>query len=151
MKLKVGNVIKITVRKRGIYMVTEINESGRWYLLRRVNKDFVDAGDKTTFKVPFLQMEEILEEVIGEGIPIESEHGVGVGRRMASEVIEREGVFDRNAAILLNSLAGEFSPENLTCDGELRGAQLQEKKRVLNRKWKALELYFGCEIENDLI
>lgn len=147
MKLTVGNVIKISARKRSLYMVTEVRETSRDYLLRRVNRDFVDAGDKGTFRVPFSQMEEILEEVVGNGTPSGS---LGVSKRKASEVIAVEGVFERHAVKLLNSLAGEFSPENLTCDGELYGAQLQEKKRVLDRKWKAMELYFGYEIENDI-
>ena len=34
---------------------------------------------------------------------------------------------------LANSIDSELSPENLTCDGELRGAQVQQKFRYLNR------------------
>jgi len=32
---------------------------------------------------------------------------------------------------LLRSLDADLSPENLTCDGELRGAQLRSKERML--------------------
>ena len=31
------------------------------------------------------------------------------------------------------SLDADLSPENLTCDGEIRGAQLQQKARFLQR------------------
>jgi hypothetical protein len=34
---------------------------------------------------------------------------------------------------LAASLDTDLSPENLTCDGEIRGAQLQAKARFLNR------------------
>jgi hypothetical protein len=51
-------------------------------------------------------------------------------------------IFGRPALSLLNakdrqsiadSLDADLSPENLTCDGEIRGAQLQAKARFLNR------------------
>ena len=38
---------------------------------------------------------------------------------------------DRQA--IANSLDSDLSPENLTCDGEIRGAQLQAKYRYLTR------------------
>jgi hypothetical protein len=38
---------------------------------------------------------------------------------------------DRQA--IANSIDSEMSPENLTCDGELRGAQVREKARFLTR------------------
>ena len=38
---------------------------------------------------------------------------------------------DRQA--IANSIDSELSPENLTCDGELRGAQVQHKFRYLTR------------------
>jgi hypothetical protein len=34
---------------------------------------------------------------------------------------------------IANSLDADLSPENLTCDGEIRGAQLQAKYRFLTR------------------
>jgi len=38
---------------------------------------------------------------------------------------------DRQA--IANSIDADLSPENLTCDGELRGAQVQQKFRYLTR------------------
>ena len=38
---------------------------------------------------------------------------------------------DRQA--IANSIDSELSPENLTCDGELRGAQVRDKMRYLTR------------------
>ena len=34
---------------------------------------------------------------------------------------------------IANSIDADLSPENLTCDGELRGAQVQQKFRYLTR------------------
>lgn len=34
---------------------------------------------------------------------------------------------------IADSLDADLSPENLTCDGEIRGAALQQKARYLNR------------------
>lgn len=34
---------------------------------------------------------------------------------------------------IANSLDADLSPENLTCDGEVRGKALQDKARFLNR------------------
>jgi len=34
---------------------------------------------------------------------------------------------------IANSIDSEMSPENLTCDGELRGSAVRDKARYLNR------------------
>lgn len=34
---------------------------------------------------------------------------------------------------IANSIDGDLSPENLTCDGELRGSQVREKHAYLTR------------------
>ena len=39
---------------------------------------------------------------------------------------------------LANSLASALSPENLCCDGELRGAKLHAKAKILNDAKKEL-------------
>lgn len=41
---------------------------------------------------------------------------------------------------LLDSIECDLSPENLCCDGELRGAALQKKARMLNGAKRELEL-----------
>jgi hypothetical protein len=40
--------------------------------------------------------------------------------------------------MLAATLRGKLSPENLTCDGEVRGAELQSKVRYLERVQKDL-------------
>lgn len=40
---------------------------------------------------------------------------------------------------LAGKIACSLSPENLTCDGELRGAQLQAKARMLQKAKQDLE------------
>jgi hypothetical protein len=46
-------------------------------------------------------------------------------------------------------LAGDLSPENLCCDGELRGARLRAKHRDLLRRWAELEAKFGAPVSED--
>lgn len=148
-KLKVGDVVKISVRKRSYYMVVSLRENE--YLLRKVNKQFMDCGNKSTFRVPFTQMEQIFEEKVGEGSPNGSGASIDSPKgKKASELIEENSIFEETAAYLLKIIAAGYSPENLTCDGELTRAQVNAKKSELDRKWKAMEIYFDCKIENDL-
>jgi hypothetical protein len=44
----------------------------------------------------------------------------------------------KEARELLDSLECDLSPENLCCDGELRGAPLRAKTKMLNEAKKAL-------------
>jgi hypothetical protein len=46
-------------------------------------------------------------------------------------------------------LENEFSPENLTCDGELSNAQVKKKYGMLMREWKALEKEVGHKISRN--
>lgn len=47
------------------------------------------------------------------------------------------------------SLASQLSPENLCCDGELRGRALQAKARKLHAEWAALEKEAGRSVSED--
>lgn len=46
-------------------------------------------------------------------------------------------------------LACELSPENLCCDGELRGRALTAKKAKLDAQWKALEKKLGRTVTEE--
>lgn len=46
-------------------------------------------------------------------------------------VLDAKNLTPRQMQDLLRSLDADLSPENLTCDGELRGAQLRTKERML--------------------
>jgi hypothetical protein len=46
-------------------------------------------------------------------------------------------------------LASELSPENLCCDGELRGARLKAKKNRLVKEWQALEKKAGVKVTEE--
>jgi len=46
-------------------------------------------------------------------------------------------------------LDGEFSPENLTCDGELSNLQVRKKYAMLMREWRALEKEIGHKISRN--
>ena len=45
-----------------------------------------------------------------------------------------------------NELAGQLSPEWLTCDGELSNAQVRVRYAQLTKQWAALEKEFGIEV-----
>lgn len=47
-------------------------------------------------------------------------------------VLDAKNLTPRQMQDLLSSIEADLSPENLTCDGELRGAALREKERMLN-------------------
>jgi hypothetical protein len=51
--------------------------------------------------------------------------------------------------LAFSSLAGQLSPENLSCDGELRGRALQTKANRLRREWAALEKQVGRKVTED--
>lgn len=44
-------------------------------------------------------------------------------------------------------LAGDLSPENLCCDGELPRAQVAIKARHLNACWSELESIYGRKVD----
>jgi hypothetical protein len=44
-------------------------------------------------------------------------------------------------------LACQLSPENLTCDGELSRARVNQRRREINQKWAALEREVGHKVD----
>jgi len=50
---------------------------------------------------------------------------------------------------LFARLAGDLSPENLCCDGELPAAQVAIKARHLNACWSELEAIFGRKVTEE--
>jgi hypothetical protein len=52
--------------------------------------------------------------------------------------IDPNNISPKEARELLDSLECDLSPENLCCDGELRGAPLKAKTRMLTEAKKAL-------------
>lgn len=48
-----------------------------------------------------------------------------------------------------SDLAGQLSPENLTCDGMVRGRALQAKASRLRKQWQALEKQAGRKVSED--
>ena len=52
--------------------------------------------------------------------------------------IDPANISPKEARELLDSLEGDLSPENLCCDGELRGAPLRAKTKMLTEAKKAL-------------
>ena len=53
--------------------------------------------------------------------------------------IDPANIKPREARELLDSIECDLSPENLCCDGELRGAPLRAKTKMLHEARKALE------------
>ena len=52
--------------------------------------------------------------------------------------IDPSNISPKDARELLDMLECDLSPENLCCDGELRGAPLRAKAKMLNEAKKAL-------------
>jgi len=48
------------------------------------------------------------------------------------EQIDLDNLDNEAAQRIFNSIEGDLSPENLTCDGELPFAQVQRKAKMLN-------------------
>lgn len=150
MKANLGDVIKISVRKRNIYKVVNVRKDGT-LKIRRVNKvDFTDAGDKTTFLIPPKQFD-MIEEILGN-VPVENK-GTKKESLKLSEMLKNKFAYsgDRLQAVqVLENLASQYSPENLTCDGELSNSEIRARKAELDRKWQAMETYFQKTIVNDI-
>ena len=53
--------------------------------------------------------------------------------------IDPANIKPAEARELLDSIEGDLSPENHCCDGEMRGAPLRAKTKMLNEAKKALE------------
>lgn len=47
------------------------------------------------------------------------------------------------------SLLGQLSPENISCDGELNSQQIKFRKQVIAKEWKYLEGQLGREVSED--
>lgn len=151
MKANLGDVIKISVRKRNIYKVVNVRKDGTLEI-RKVNKaDFTDAGDKTTFVIQPKQFD-MIEEILGNA-PVENK-GTKKESLKLSEMLKNAPVYmmkrDWQAVQVLENLASQYSPENLTCDGELSNSEIRARKAELDRKWQAMETYFQKTIVNDI-
>lgn len=46
-------------------------------------------------------------------------------------------------------LACDLSPENLWCDGEASGEEVEEKLKSINESWKDLETEIGYKVTED--
>ena len=51
--------------------------------------------------------------------------------------------------LALEQLSGEFSPENLSCDGELSRTAINKKFRAIKAEWKEVERLLGRKVSND--
>ncbi len=65
-----------------------------------------------------------------------TEYVEGLNRMSAifknGEQIDLDNLNNDTAQRIFNSIEGDLSPENLTCDGELPFAQVQRKAKMLN-------------------
>lgn len=67
------------------------------------------------------------------------------------KVVDIKAITDEDAQKLWNRLDGDLSPENLSCDGELRGAKLRAKYNLLKgamKELKTLGLKFNARSYN---
>lgn len=61
------------------------------------------------------------------------------GRMLGGRVYNMSSLSPIDVDCLLQDLDNDLSPENLTCDGELRGAPLFARVKMLNGAMKALK------------
>lgn len=59
--------------------------------------------------------------------------------------LDADNLTPRQMQDLLSSIEVDLSPENLTCDGELRGAALRQKERMLNGAMRDLLALAKCQ------
>lgn len=61
-------------------------------------------------------------------------------RRMFNEpLLDVDNLTQQQVRQLLDQIEGDLSPENLSCDGELRGAKLKAKQNMILGARKELE------------
>lgn len=48
-------------------------------------------------------------------------------------------------------LIGRMSPENLSCDGELRESEIARREKQIRNEWKELEKRVGRKVDEDEI
>ena len=94
---------------------------------------------------------------------VEKMVGVGVSNKPAKKPrkswmekrLERNMIWNKDAKmpvtekelwVALSNLAGDLSPENLTCDGELNRTQINAKLRAIKGEWKELEKKLGRKV-----
>ena len=75
----------------------------------------------------------------------------GLLKELTTRLQVRFGTDVKTAWSILERLTGELSPENLTCDGELRGRGLQRKKARIDAEWRECEKVLGRKVtENEV-
>jgi len=69
----------------------------------------------------------------------------------ANQEWEKFKSLPENVRNAFDSILGELSPENLTCDGELSKTRIAQKLRRLNAEWKALEKKYNVKLNHDYL
>ena len=72
-----------------------------------------------------------------------------LGKIFGSKEYDLNNVFDRRS--LAEKLDWDLSPENLTCDGEVRGEALKRKYTLLTRAQQQLELVEQHEMKHAML
>jgi hypothetical protein len=159
--LDIGTVISIPERKRNIYKITDIKRTN--YRIHRCENDpkngYPLASDRTTYMYPIAK---VGIQVIGKGkwerTPLQqyraSHSSDEAPNDFKNEAVRgilvsdlKKNVFVPNFVVeAFLSLENALSPENLCCDGELRGSALTAKKAKIDNLWKALEGYINMKV-----
>lgn len=81
----------------------------------------------------------------------------GQGQDTTAPIVKREPLkfnpfmagVDQHIVQAMSCVYNDLSPENLTCDGELPRARVQQKSAELHRKLRYLQQAFGQEVTED--
>jgi hypothetical protein len=141
-KYQVGDIVKHPGRKTLLFAVAEVRD--RDVIIKRVEKsklgDYVVQAQYKGYRVPFSDPMTVVDRI-----------DMVVPKAKVFTVAElRKAGFFSNIANEFENLQSEFSPENLSCDGELSRAQVAQKVKELNRKWELLESYVGLKVSRSV-
>lgn len=141
------SVVWIKQRPTGLYLV--VGFSGEAVKLARVKKQpgYPDAGARSRY---------LVEVKTTEMKVMASRDGVFATPSVAETVysidlLEKKDFFGKSKNILaeFRSLESQYSPENLTSDGEASRGEVLKRKSELDRKWSLLESYLGLKVEKN--
>lgn len=137
-KYQVGDLVKHAARKTVVFQIVSVE--GRAYKVKRTKNGAIDNRYKG-YKVPFSHEKHLVK--VGAG-KVESKPAVAL---VTIDDLQNNPFISTNIVSEFMRLVNEFSPENLSCDGELSASQVQKKRAELNRKWDLLEQYVGQKVD----
>lgn len=148
MTIRTGSIVSHVARKSAVYLA--IVESSDQVLLVRVlkgNHNIVPSGahymepdfsriKEVAFEARYADLtRQKVRELTSPFLPVCDD-----ATKLSDDVLQQ-----------FLELAGELSPENLSCDGELSRSRVKQKFTQLKREWARLEKQIGMSVKEDLV